>query len=250
MLQGFILGLVQGLTEFLPVSSSGHLLLLETLGIGEASLFFNLALHLATLLAVFFAFRKDIVAIIKNPLGKEGLFILASTVPTAILALVIKKFFPDHTKLLPFFFVLTSVVLLLPYIIKPVPRPFTEKNCLKTSVVFGLTQGIACFSGLSRSGSTLSALSLCGVDEEQSAKLSLLASVPIIIGGAAFEGISGGAEKVDLLSLAVGFVTAFLVGLLAIRIFIKTIKKRKTWVFSIYTFLLGIASFFMLYVKL
>ena len=94
LLQGFILGLAQGLTEFLPVSSSGHLVLLESLGVGENNLFFNLALHVATLAAVCIVMRKEIFAVLKNPLGSEMRFLVLSAVPTAVIALLIKKYCP------------------------------------------------------------------------------------------------------------------------------------------------------------
>lgn len=248
LLQGFILGLVQGLTEFLPVSSSGHLLLLEHFGVGEESLFVNLALHIATLLSVCIALRKELLEVIKNPFGEEMRFLLLSAVPTALIALAIRKFCPLEADMLPFFFILTSAVLILPNVIKRNPVPLTGKTCIKDALIAGAAQGIACFSGLSRSGTTVSCLALCGVEENKRAKLSFLMSVPVILGSAIVEFAGGGAKNVNVSALMVGAVTAFLVGLVAIKIFIKIVEKNKMWIFSIYTFLLGIGSFVTMFV--
>ena len=95
----------------------------------------------------------------------------------------------------------------------------------------------------------MSALSLCGVEGEEAAKLSFLMSIPVIVGGTAVEAATGGATGVDLPSLAVGAATAFIVGIVAIKFFMKIMKSRKLWVFSIYTFLVGIASFLIMFVK-
>lgn len=249
LLQGFILGFAQGLTEFLPVSSSGHLVLLESLGVGENNLFFNLALHLATLAAVCIVMRKEIFAVLKNPLGSEMRFLVLSAVPTAAIAMFVKKYCSEADAFLPFFFILTSVVLVLPNVIKKSPCPLNDKTCVKDALIGGIAQGIACFAGLSRSGTTVSALSLCGVEGEEAAKLSFLMSIPVIVGGTAVEAATGGATGTDLPSLAVGAVTAFLVGIVAIKFFMKIMKSRKLWVFSIYTFLVGIASFLITFVK-
>ena len=115
---GFILGLIQGLTEFLPVSSSGHLVLAEKAGIGEVSVLNNLTLHFATLVAVVIFYRKKILELLKKPKSKEMKFILIASLPTAVMAGVIRFLLPDTTEYLPFFFITTSFILILPYIIK------------------------------------------------------------------------------------------------------------------------------------
>ena len=119
ILEGIILGLTQGLTEFLPVSSSGHLVLLESFGIGEQSTAFNLMLHLATLLAVVIFYRKKILSLIKHPTGDEMKFLLIATIPTAVMAGVIRYLIPIDSQWLPFCFAVTSVILVLPKILKP-----------------------------------------------------------------------------------------------------------------------------------
>ena len=124
-LSGFILGLVQGLTEFLPISSSGHLALLEYLGIGEENLFFNLALHIATLFAVVGALREPLWNLIKNPLSNKTKFILIASIPTAVMAGVIRFLIPPDAKFLPFCFMTTSAVLLLPNVKRGKPWTFS-----------------------------------------------------------------------------------------------------------------------------
>lgn len=246
-LSGFILGLVQGLTEFLPVSSSGHLALLEAMGVGEENLFFNLSLHLATLLAVLVALRKKVWYMIKHPASDRTIFILVASAPTAMMAAAVRYLIPTDARMLPFCFIATSAILLLPGIIKSPSWSFGDKGLVKRALFTGVMQGFACFNGVSRSGTATGALCLAGLDPEESAETSFLLSIPIILGSAAVELATGGGTGVRAGSLALGAVTAFAVGMIAIRGFIKIMKKRKLWIFSIYTFLLGIASFFLLF---
>ena len=244
-LSGFILGLVQGLAEFLPVSSSGHLALLEELGVGTPDLATNLALHLATLLSVVTVYRKRIFALIRHPFCEEMRFILVASIPTGILAALIRYAVPKTTAFLPFFFLCTSALLVLPKIVKPKERIFLEKLYPKALFV-GTMQGLACFDGISRSGSTVTALRLTGVDSEKSAETSFLLSIPVIVASAVVEISTNHGNFVLGGGLVVGMITAFLVGIIAIKAFIKVLKKDKTAYFSIYTFAVGIAAFFLL----
>lgn len=247
-LSGFILGFMQGLTEFLPVSSSGHLALLERLGVGEENLFFNLALHMASLLAVIIALREPLWRLIKNPLSDKAKFILIASAPTAGMAAIIRFLLPDTVAFLPFCFISTSVILLLPNIFKAKERSFSGRGAVKSALITGVFQGLACFNGISRSGSTICAMSLCGFSPEDSAETSFLLSIPIIIGSSAVELLTGGGGSINGGSLLVGALTAFVVGLFAVHACMKIVKKRKLWIFSIYTFLMGIASFLLLYI--
>ena len=244
-LSGFILGLAQGLTEFLPVSSSGHLALLEAMGVGTPDLAVNLALHLATLLAVLVVYRKKIWSLIRHPFCEEGKFILIASIPTGVLAGVIRYVVPQTTAFLPFFFLCTSAILLLPVILRPKERDFGEKLYPKALFV-GVMQGIACLNGISRSGSTVTALRLTGTDPEKSAEISFLLSIPVIVASACVEIITNKGKCALSGGLWIGMITAFLVGIAAIKVFIKVLKKDKTAYFSIYTFAVGIASFFLL----
>ena len=244
-LSGFILGLIQGLTEFLPVSSSGHLLLVEKLGVGEPNLFTNLALHFATLLSVVIVMRKQLWEIITHPLSDRTKFLAVATVPTGIIAALIRYFLPETGEYLPFFFVCTGVILLIPRIVgeKEVVQECTYRDKLVLRALFvGSMQGIACFNGISRSGTTTSALNLCGFDAKRSAEDSFLLSIPIIVASALVELLTGGAKNIKIGEILIGSITAFLVGIAAIKIFFKAIKKDKLWLFAFYAFFAAIAS--------
>ena len=243
-LSGFILGLCQGLTEFLPVSSSGHLILLESLGVGEPDVATNLLLHLATLLAVIIVYRKKLLYLIKHPTDTRVKIILLSSAVSAIPAMIVRYFLPQNERWLPFCFITTSVILLLPKIVKPSVSPLDNK-WIRKSVIVGLSQGVACINGISRSGTTVTALSLVGADSEESADTSFLLAIPIIIASCGVELITDMGEFKLSGGVFVGIAVAFLVGIVAIKSFVSIIKKKKTFIFSIYTFLLGVACFFL-----
>lgn len=239
-----ILGVVQGASEFLPISSSGHLLLLEKLGIGCESLPFNIAVHVGTLVAVLIAMRKRIRETVRHPLQKTTGYILLACVPTIILALVFKFAAPAllDGKLLGFGFVLTACLLYAGEKLKS-----TKSTLLtpKISILTGVLQGIAVLPGVSRSGATVSAMTMCGVDRSEAADFSFLLSVPIILGSALLEGVEiakGGASlDIGLLPMLVGVAAAFLSGLAAITLFLKLVKKHSLLPFAVYALLLGIA---------
>lgn len=244
-LSGFILGLVQGLTEFLPVSSSGHLLLLESLGVGKPDLATNLMLHLGTLAAVVAVYRKKILYLIKHPLDPKVKMILIASVPTGIIAAIVRYLLPQTANFLPLCFMVTSAILVLPKIIKPKETEITNKLLLK-SLAVGLAQGAACINGISRSGSTVTALRLCGVNGEESAELSFLLSIPVIVASSAVELIASGERGGINGGVLLGTAVSFVVGIAAIKSFVSVLKKDKTAWFSIYTAAVGIASFFLL----
>lgn len=241
--QALILGIVQGASEFLPISSSGHLLLLEKIGVGFESLFFNVMVHVGTLLAVLIALRKSWIPLLRHPIQKKTAYILLASVPTVALALVFKYLAPDliSGKLLGFGFVLTACLLIASEMFKK-----TEPVLLsgKISVLTGVLQGIAVLPGVSRSGATISALTLQGVDKSESANFSFLLSIPIIIGSAILEGaeLIGASTPPDVsaLPLIIGMVSSFLSGFIAISAFMKLISKHSMLGFAVYTLLLGI----------
>ncbi len=241
-----ILGLVQGATEFLPVSSSGHLVLLEKLGVGEPGVMNNLILHCATLLVVLIYYKKRIFYLISHPLCFQARFLLLASVPTALLAAVIRFLLPDTSGMLPFFFLLTSFLLVLPSLL-PKSSFFKNRAALKTLFV-GTMQGVACFAGVSRSGATATALLLTGTPKGEVCEYSFLLSVPIILGSSAAELII---SSPSALSLAVvpGFIAAFLSGLVSLKFFSRLLEKNRLPLFSAYTFVLFVLSFFLLYMR-
>ena len=235
ILKGLALGSLQGLTEFLPVSSSGHLILLESFGMGP-DLSLNLFLHVSTLLAVGIALRKDIWGMIKKPFGKVPVWIIIASVPTAIVAVLFKKFLPTLLEgaLLAPSFMLTAVLLLLPTAKKQ--RELSWKN----SLFVGFCQGLAVLPGISRSGATITAMRLSGIEEKNQTKLSFLLSFPVIIGGAAVEIPSVNFDNFDLYVFIPALLSAFFVGLVALKVMLKAYSSRSALPFSIYLFALSV----------
>ena len=241
--QALILGLVQGASEFLPVSSSGHLILLEKLGVGTESLPFNITVHVGTLVAVLIVMRKSWTGLLRHPLQKKTGYLLLACLPTVALALMFNLLFPSmlEGELLGFGFVLTACLLFAAEKFKPAkPALLTPK----TSILTGVLQGIAVLPGVSRSGATISALSLGGVGREEAADFSFVLSIPIILGSAALEGVelatSPVALDVPVFALAIGAAAAFLSGLLSASLFLKLIKNHSMLPFALYTLILGI----------
>lgn len=247
-----MLGLVQGLSEFLPISSSGHLILLEKVGVGEENLFFNIMLHLATLVAVLLCFRVQFFDILRHPFSKKGIFLLLSTCVTVCVAIVFKLFFEQVLlgKYLAFGFMLTAFVLILGEILaKQKNDPLTAKS----SLLCGLVQGLAVLPGVSRSGSTISALRVLGFSKEESSELSFVMSIPIILGAVVFEllgffelengsitFLSSRFLSVDFGMVALGMIFAFVSGLVAIKTFVALVKKHSLSPFAIYDIALSV----------
>lgn len=238
-----ILGIVQGLSEFLPISSSGHLLLLERLGVGTPDLFFNVMLHVGTLLAVLVALAKIWLPLVRHPLQKINGFLLLSCLATLPLAALFKFVFPTllDGKMLGFGFVLTATLLFVGENFQ-----IAKNNVLsvKTSILSGVLQGIAVLPGVSRSGATISCLTFLGVPKKDAASFSFLMSIPIILGSAALETADvfkgGFSVSVPWYCVLVGVLFSFVSGLVAIKFFLKLVEKHSLRLFMVYTALLGI----------
>lgn len=280
--QAIILGIIQGASEFLPISSSGHLLLLEKLGIGEENLFFNIMLHVGTLAAVLIAMRKTWLPLIRHPKNKTNLYIIAACVPTVLIALIIKYVFPSliNGDYLALGFMISAVLI---FCSEKLLLTKNSVNTIKTSLLTGVIQGIAVLPGISRSGATISAMRLLGVDKEEAANFSFLLSIPIILGSAIYESVdlaiagaeafsNGGATVfsssasaaaslsaaetfasfggVGLLPLLLGILFAFAAGLAAVSGFLKLIKKRSIVGFAFYDAALSVAVLVLLGLKI
>lgn len=224
-----ILGLVQGLSEFLPISSSGHLLLIGKLfGITD-SIFVSILLHVATLLSILVVYRKDVVDMIKHPFSKQTTSICIATIPTCLIVLVlmpiVKKSFGGN--FLYISFLISAIILLFVQIYskKHVGKEFSLKNAL----IMGIAQGFAVFPGVSRSGTTISAGLLSGGEKGECAKFSFLMSIPIILvsmAGEIFEICQGGQVlSINIFGAVIAFVIAFLSGLFSIKFMISLTKK-------------------------
>lgn len=245
----FFLGIVQGLTEFLPVSSSGHLVLFSKIFGVQESLFVSILLHVATLLSICVVFWKEIWHMIRHPFSKETLSIVLATIPTCIVVLcilpIVKSSFAGG--LLPLCFALSAVFLLLAEVFTK-KKPQSEFS-YKTAFFMGLAQGFAVFPGLSRSGTTISAGVFSGAERKDVAKFSFLMSIPIILLSLLmeiFEICTGEqALTIPVGAIALAFVTAFLVGIFAIRLTLKITEKAGLKWFSAYLVVIAIVSLFV-----
>ncbi len=239
-LDAFLLGIIQGLTEFLPVSSSGHLVLYSRITGAQSSLFFDLILHLGSLAAVIIVYFKEISQLVKHPLSKRARMLMLSTVISAAVVFLLKDIV-DSTfdgSLLPVFFLLTAIILTVGTYL---PRKQQQKEVgALDAIIIGAAQGFAAFPGLSRSGLTVSTGSLLGVEKSQNASYCFILSIPIIIGSAIVESIGGAFDPVPFGCLAVGFVAAFISGLLALKLIKKVFLNNRFDVFAGYLVVLSI----------
>lgn len=243
----FFMGLVQGLTEFLPVSSSGHLVLLANIFNVEESLFISILLHVATLLSICVVFCKDIFALLRHPFSKNTLMLVVATIPTCLIALVLMPFIKSSFggSFLPVAFLITATILVITELFAKNTKEFSYK----TAIIMGIAQGFAVFPGISRSGSTICAGILSGGDKKECAKFSFLMSIPIILLSLImeiYEGISGGLNiSYPISAIIISFIVAFLSGIFAIKFMMKLTEKGKLWWFSCYLLLLSLVTFFI-----
>jgi len=248
-----LLSVVQGLTEFLPVSSSGHLLLLENIfGIKNNLLLLNLFLHISTLLAVLIYYRRIVINLLKKPFQPLTYKLIISTILTVIIALIYKYFNLSETldKFYGYYFIVTGALLLIThYFRKKTVRFNVGEVSYKSAVIAGLVQGVAVLPGISRSGSTISSLVLCGNEDEKSAEYSFVLSIPVIVGGFILElfsidDLSNIFYGLPPIMFFVSFAVTFLVSLFALKITEKFLKQNKFIYFSIYLFIVGIVTIF------
>lgn len=238
-----ILAIVQGLSEFLPISSSGHLMLLEQFGVGTPDIFFNVMLHVGTLFAVLVALRGEWLPLVKKPLQKKTGFILVACVPTALCAVLFKYAFPSLLggRFLGFGFVLTATLL---FVGENFQIAQNRVLSYKNTFLSGVLQGIAVLPGVSRSGATISCLTFLGVDKKTASNFSFLMSIPVILGSAVVETIdlakSGFSLSMPWWCIVLGVAISFVSGLAAIKFFLRLIEKKSMRIFVVYTALLGL----------
>lgn len=254
-LEALILGIIQGLTEFLPVSSSGHLELAKAIQgqdlSGESSMMMTVVLHFATALSTVVVFRKDIMEILRGlfqfKINEEFLFamkIVISMIPAAIVGLLyddlIESFFGGQILLVGIMLIVTGLLLFLADRAKNTNRKVSFSN----SVVIGIAQAIAILPGISRSGATIGTSVLLGVDREKAARFSFLMVVPLIFGKMAKDLLSSEftTDGVAMSAIGVGFIAAFVTGIIACTWMIALVKKSKLSYFSYYCFVAGISA--------
>ncbi len=252
IIDAIILGIIQGFTEFLPVSSSGHLELGKALlgdeSVPEESLLFTVILHFATALSTIVVFRKDILNILKSMLKFEwnedlqfALKIIVSMIPAAVIGFTYESQFAElfggNIKLVGFMLIITALLLYL----ADKAQNTDKKVSFRNAFVIGISQAIAMLPGISRSGATISTSVLLGNDKTKAARFSFLMVVPLIFGKIAKDFLNGAIsmENQNFTILSVGFMAAFVSGLFACTWMITLVKKSKLSYFAIYCVIVG-----------
>lgn len=278
-IQSVFMGLIQGLTEFLPVSSSGHLVLISSickvfcskdiLLTGQQEVFFDIILHVGSLFAVVIYFKNDLVKIIKefiqavktkdfsSPEAKLPGYLLLGTCLTILVALPLKDFtekLVSSPVIVGFFIFITGCILFFSESVSNKIQK-TDKIDVKKAILIGIAQGIAAFPGISRSGSTISTGLLLGLDRVASARYSFLLSILIITGTSIFYPILEFSPS-QMLSfhwnlLIVGFIVSLVVSYFCIKYFLKFLGKHSMKIFAYYCWVMGafMAVFFHFFVK-
>jgi len=255
IIESIVLGIIQGFTEFLPVSSSGHLELAKVIlgdtSVPEESLTFTVVLHFATALSTLVIFRKEVLEIFRglfqlkwNEEAKFSLKIILSMIPAVFVGLLFEEqlavFFSGNLLLVGLMLLLTAVLLLL----ADKAKSTNKKVSFSNAILIGVSQAIAMLPGISRSGATISTSVLLGIDRTKAARFSFLMVVPLIFGKIGKDVLSGDLnfQSSEIITIAAGFIAAFVAGLLACKWMISLVKKSKLSYFSLYCAIVGIAA--------
>lgn len=279
ILQSILMGFIQGLTEFLPVSSSGHLVLISSLCklfcgadllmTGQQEVFFDIIVHVGSLGAVLIYFKNDLIKIIKEvchaikskdfsaPEAKLPMFLILGTVFTILVALPLKDFtekLVSSPAIVGFFIFITGCILFLSETIAQKLEK-TDKIDVKKAILIGIAQGIAAFPGISRSGSTISTGLLLGLDRVTSARYSFLLSILIIMGTSIFYPVLEFTPQQMMAFnwnlLIIGFIVSLVVSYFCIKYFLQFLGKHSMKIFAYYCWAMGLfmAVFFHFFVK-
>lgn len=271
MFESILLGLLQGLAEFLPISSSGHLVLgKHFLNVQEAGMFFDIMLHAGTLLSIFVVFRKKIFQILAGALHKEKeayqmiLYIVLASIPTAIIGIGFKKPIEalfENPRAVCFALLVTGVLLFL------TQWTSSSKNAADFSpkpmngwraFIVGIIQGFACIPGISRSGSTTSVMLFLGIERKYAGEFTFLMSIPAVGGAALLDFKKWLSCRTDVVSdicadagtfsipLLVGMLVAFICGIFALKWLMAFVQKGKLHYFSYYVWAAGILGLIFL----
>ena len=267
ILQGIIIGIVQGLTEFLPVSSSAHLVFIQNLLGVESSLAFDTFLHLGTLIAVVWFFRYDIYKMLKSwwlslgdllqgrfmegfyddPYKRLAWYVILATIPVGIVGVLfedsVDALFSGALYVPAFFLFVTGTIL---YLSQRMPSGNINYNNItkKEALFMGLGQACAILPGLSRSGTTIAAGLTIGLDKEFAAKFSFILSIPAILGAFLLQAKDiGSAMDANFLPVILGFIASIIAGYMAIKWMLDLVQNRNLDIFSYYCWLMGLIVF-------
>lgn len=244
-LEAFILGIIQGLTEFLPISSTGHLYLGRHLfGLDEAGLFLDTMLHIGTLLAVLVVYKHELFQILKNPFGKLSMLLVIGTIPAVIVGLLLSDLFDSISKsgvTIGWEFLFTGFILWMADSIKKGAKKM-DSISYGDALFIGAFQAAAIFPAVSRSGLTIAAGLFRKLDRETAAYFSFLLSIPAIAGGIVLqfgELMSGHTEAVTLGSMLMATLSSAFFGYMAVVWMINFLKRKSLKVFAVYVWILG-----------
>ncbi len=245
-IEAFILGIIQGLTEFLPISSTGHLYLGRNIfGLQEAGLLLDTMLHLGTLVAVLYFYREEFIKIIKNPFHKLTLLLIVGTLPAVIVGLTFKDYFETISKTgvtIGWEFLITGAILWFSDSIRE-GRKRMEQIDWKDALFIGSFQAAAIFPAISRSGLTIAAGLFRKLDRETAAYFSFLLSTPAIAGAVVLqtsEMVQVGREDISLTALMIGILASAVFGYIAVKWMINYLKNHSLKTFAVYVWVLGI----------
>lgn len=279
LINAIILGVIQGLAEFLPISSSGHLSILqEVLKVKNAGMFFDIMLHLGTLVAIFFAYWKDIkklivegimiikdslhncfsffyyithrqkqrkyIHIVNTPYRKFVILIIISTIPTGIIGVLFKDIVEAASSSLlitGICLLITGVILLIADML-PDGKKRPNQVTYSQAGIIGVVQGLATLPGISRSGSTITACLLCGFDKGFAVKYSFIMSIPAVLGAVVLELKDFSKITVDsseLMNYGIGTLLAAIVGYICIKTMLVVVRGKRFKYFAYYCFIIG-----------
>jgi undecaprenyl-diphosphatase len=245
-IQAIILGILQGLTEFLPVSSTGHLFLGRILfNLREGGLFLDTMLHLGTLIAVLVVYRIELLSMLKKPFSKLTFLLIVGTIPAVIIGLLFKDYFEDISKsgvTIGWEFLVTGAFLWFSDSIK---NGYKRMNDItyRDALFIGAFQGVAIFPAISRSGLTIAAALFRKLDRETAAYFSFLLSIPAIAGAVILQSMElfeGTHSDISLVPLLIAVIASGITGYIAVKWMISYLQKGSLKIFSIYVWILGV----------
>jgi undecaprenyl-diphosphatase len=249
-LEAFILGIIQGLTEFLPISSTGHLYLGRNLfGLQEAGLLLDTMLHLGTLIAVIVFYKAEFIKIMKNPFNKLTFLLIIGTIPAVVIGLTFKDFFEEISKTgvtIGWEFLVTGIFLWMADSVKKGYKKMDDIT-YKDAFIIGTFQAAAIFPAISRSGLTIVAALWRKLDRETAAYFSFLLSTPAIAGAVVLQFLDlmkGQGEEITFSALYIGIASSAVFGYIAVKWMINFLKKHSLKSFAIYVWVLGLAVLF------
>ncbi|MBU1853458.1 MAG: undecaprenyl-diphosphate phosphatase [Candidatus Omnitrophica bacterium] len=239
LFEAIISGIVQGLTEFLPISSSGHLVILHRIiGLQEPQIAFDIFLHVGTLIAIFIVFWRDILDVFGSK-KKTGILILLGTAPTAIfIALFGEKVAASFTnvRFVGAMLIVTGLWLILGNFFRYGTTQFSGFK----AIFIGLAQGIAAFPGISRSGATISTALFLGIDPKSAARFSFLLAIPAIIGAFLLKIKDFSLNGSNMNNYILGLVVSCIVGILSLKLLLRVLYRNKFHLFGIYCIVAGL----------